>query len=62
MNDWNTNMPKKKPFVLRLDPETLKAVEKWAADEFRSINGQMEWLVNKALKDAGRAPKQPSQD
>ena len=55
-------MPKKKPFVLRLDPETLKAVEKWAADEFRSINGQMEWLVNKALKDAGRAPKQPSQD
>lgn len=47
-------MPKKKPFVLRLDPELLAAVEKWAADEFRSTNGQMEWLVNKALKDAGR--------
>jgi hypothetical protein len=50
-------MPKKKPFVLRLDPETLKAVEKWAADEFRSINGQLEWLVNRALNDAGRTPK-----
>lgn len=50
-------MPKKKPFVLRLDPDTLKAVEKWAADEFRSTNGQMEWLVNKALKDASRTPK-----
>ena len=50
-------MPKKKPFVLRLDPETLKAVEKWASDEFRSTNGQMEWLVSKALKEAGRAPK-----
>ena len=50
-------MSKKKPFVLRLNPETLKAVEKWAADEFRSTNGQLEWLVNRALNDAGRAPK-----
>lgn len=45
-------MPKKKPFVLRLDPEMLKAIEKWAADEFRSTNGQLEWIINKALKDA----------
>ena len=50
-------MPKKKPFVLRLDPQTLKAVEKWALDEFRSTNGQMEWLVNKALKETGRMPR-----
>lgn len=50
-------MPKKKPFVLRLDPEVLVAVEKWAADEFRSTNGQMEWIVNKALKEANRLPK-----
>ncbi len=50
-------MVKKKPFVLRLDPELLSAVEKWAADEFRSTNGQMEWIVNKALKDAGRLKK-----
>jgi hypothetical protein len=50
-------LSKKKPFVLRLDPETLSAIEKWAADEFRSTNGQLEWLVNKALKEAGRLPK-----
>jgi hypothetical protein len=50
-------LSKKKPFVLRLDPETLKAVEKWAADEFRSSNGQLEWIINKALKEAGRMPK-----
>jgi hypothetical protein len=47
-------MPQKKPFVLRLDPEIMKAVEKWAADEFRSTNGQIEWLIHKALKDSGR--------
>lgn len=47
-------MAQKKPFVLRLDPELLKAVEKWAADEFRSINGQFEWIVSKALKESGR--------
>ena len=42
---------------MRLDPEVLAAVEKWAADEFRSTNGQMEWIVNKALKEANRLPK-----
>lgn len=47
-------MAQKKPFVLRLDPEVLKAVEKWAADEFRSTNGQLEWIISKALKDANR--------
>ena len=47
-------MAQKKPFVLRLDPELLKAMEKWAADEFRSTNGQIEWLISKALKDSGR--------
>ena len=47
-------MPQKKPFVLRLDPDVLKAVEKWAADEFRSTNGQIEWLITRALKDSGR--------
>ena len=50
-------MAKKKPFVLRLDPETLAAVEKWAADEFRSTNGQLEWIIHKALKEAGRLKK-----
>jgi len=50
-------LSKKKPFVLRLDPQTLAAVEKWAADEFRSTNGQLEFIITKALKDAGRKPK-----
>jgi hypothetical protein len=47
-------MAEKKPFVLRIDPEVLKSIEKWAADEFRSTNGQLEFLLTKALKDAGR--------
>ncbi len=50
-------MSKKKPFVLRIDPEVLKAVEQWAADEFRSTNGQLEWIISKALRDAGRIKK-----
>ncbi|MCX8490172.1 MAG: Arc family DNA-binding protein [Cyclobacteriaceae bacterium] len=55
-------MAQKKPFVLRLDPEILKAVEKWAADEFRSTNGQLEWLISKALKEEGRVkPKEKIQ-
>jgi hypothetical protein len=47
-------MANKKAFALRIDPELMKAVEKWAADEFRSTNGQIEWIINKALKEAGR--------
>ena len=49
-------MPKKK-FVLRIDEATMKLIEKWSADEFRSINGQLEWIIDKALKDAGRKKK-----
>ncbi len=47
-------MAKKKQFVLRIDPDKYAALEKWAADEFRSTNGQIEWIVDKALKQAGR--------
>ena len=47
-------MSKKKSFVLRLNEEKMKALEKWAADEFRSTNGQIEWIITKALKDSGR--------
>jgi len=47
-------MSKKKQFVLRVDPEKYERLEKWAADEFRSINGQLEWIIDKALKDVGR--------
>jgi hypothetical protein len=47
-------MGEKKSFALRIDAETMKAIEKWAADEFRSVNGQIEWMLNQSLKDAGR--------
>ncbi len=47
-------MASKKTFVLRLDGDVYKALEKWAADEFRSVNGQLECLIDAALKKAGR--------
>ena len=50
-------MPKKKAFALRLDENMMKALEKWAADEFRSTNGQLEWIIRESLKKAGRLPK-----
>lgn len=47
----------KKKFVLRLNQDLYDAIEKWASDEFRSTNGQLEWIIHKALKDAGRLKK-----
>jgi hypothetical protein len=47
-------MSKKKVFALRINPEVMEAVEKWAADEFRSANGQLEWMIAKLLRDEGR--------
>jgi hypothetical protein len=47
-------MSEKKSFALRIDSETMKAIEKWAADEFRSVNGQIEWMLNDSLKQAKR--------
>jgi hypothetical protein len=44
----------KKTFVLRLDEDVYKAMERWAADDFRSVNGQIEWLIDSSLKKAGR--------
>lgn len=52
-------MSEKKPFALRIDSETMKAIEKWAADDFRSVNGQIEWILSNTLKKAGRLKKQP---
>ena len=43
-----------KSFVLRVDAETMAELEKWAADEFRSINGQLQWIINEALRKNGR--------
>ena len=53
-------MAKKKTFALRIDPDDYEAIERWAADEFRSINGQLEYIINTALKEAGRKPKKKS--
>lgn len=47
-------MSEKKNFVLRIDAETFKALEKWAGDEFRSVNGQIEWILHQKLREAGR--------
>ncbi len=43
-----------KNFALRLDSETMEAIEKWAADEFRSVNGQIQWILDQSLKKSGR--------
>jgi len=48
----------KKTFVLRINDETFSALAKWAEDEFRSVNGQIEMILDKALKDAGRKKEQ----
>ena len=50
-------MAKKKAFALRVNEDMIKAIEKWAADEFRSTNGQIEWMLMQMLKDAKREPK-----
>ena len=50
----------KKNFALRVDSEIFEAIEKWAGDEFRSANGQIEWILSNALRKAGRMPKKPS--
>jgi hypothetical protein len=51
-------MSEKKAFVLRINPEVIKQLEKWAADDFRSVNGQIEYLLQKALIESGRMKKQ----
>lgn len=48
---------KSKNFILRVDADTMSAIEKWAADEFRSTNGQLQWIITEALRKAKRLPK-----
>ena len=43
-----------KTFLLRVYADTMAAVEQWAADEFRSVNGQLQWIIAEALKKSGR--------
>ena len=54
-------MSLKKSFVIRIDSETYKALEKWASDEFRSVNGQIEYLLSQKLREAGRIKKDSAQ-
>lgn len=46
-----------KSFILRIDSDMMNAIEAWAADEFRSTNGQLQWIISEALRKAGRLPK-----
>lgn len=52
---------KNKSFILRIDSDTMDAVEKWAADEFRSINGQLQGIISEALRKNGRLKKRKLQ-
>lgn len=54
-------MAKRKPFLLRTDPEVIAALQRWAADELRSVNAQIDFLLRRALRDAGRFPDRNDQ-
>lgn len=47
-------MSNKKNFVLRIDEDIYKSLERWATDEFRSVNGQIEWIIQQKLTEVGR--------
>ena len=52
-------MAERKPFLLRLSPETHEALQRWADSELRSLNAQIEFLLRRALQEAGRLPREP---
>lgn len=58
----NNGKTKNKSFILRIDCDTMDAIEAWAADEFRSTNGQLQWIIAEALRKAGRLPKRKKQE
>lgn len=51
-----------KSFILRIDSATMESLEKWAADEFRSVNGQLQWIIADALRRSGREPKKRKEE
>ena len=55
-------MAERKPFLLRVDPTVLEAVQKWAADDLRSLNAQIEYILRDALQRAGRLPGSRKKD
>ena len=54
-------MPERKPFLLRIDPEVLDAVQRWANDDLRSLNAQIEFILRRAPQQAGRLKDQKSE-
>ena len=52
-------MATRKPFLLRTEPEVITALQRWAADELRSVNAQIDFLLRRALRDAGRLGRDP---
>jgi hypothetical protein len=55
-------MAERKPFLLRVDPAVLEAVQRWAADDLRSLNAQIEYVLRDALHRAGRLPARTKKD
>ena len=55
-------MADRKPFLLRIDREVLEAVQRWADDDLRSLNGHIEFLLRRALKERGREPREPKRE
>jgi hypothetical protein len=55
-------VPERKPFLLRIDRELLDALQRWGADELRSVNGQIEFLLRRALQEAGRLKAPPGSE
>jgi hypothetical protein len=55
-------MAPRKAFLLRIDPQLWGALEKWAADELRSVNGQIEYVLARAVKEAGRERKRRARE
>ena len=57
MRARSTDVSERKPFLLRIDPAVLDALQKWAADDLRSLNAQIEFVLRDALARSGRASK-----
>ena len=55
-------MAERKPFLLRIDREVLEAIQRWADDDLRSLNGHIEFLLRRALREGGREPKKEKKE
>ena len=55
-------MAERKPFLLRIDRDVLEAIQRWADDDLRSLNGHIEFLLRRALKEGGREPKKEKKE